>query len=213
MRSGIKAEDTDALIVVDVQNDFISGSMAIPDSKSIIPVINRLAEKFAHVIIAKDWHPPGHISFASAHRGHKHDDTVAVPYGPQRVFNDHCVQGTHGAELHPGLELTKAELVLRKGYRKDVDSFSAFFENDQKTVTGLAGYLHARGIRRVFCAGVALFGCVKATAEGALRERFEAHIVEDASKGRATTDGSNERAVEELRHLGVGIITSERISL
>jgi nicotinamidase/pyrazinamidase len=212
MTDRIKAGDTDALIVVDVQNDFVSGSMAIPDSKSIIPVINRLAQAFEHVIIAQDWHPPGHISFASAHPGHRHGDTIAVSYGPQRVFNDHCIQGTHGAELDPGLELTKAELVLRKGYRKDVDSFSAFFENDQKTVTGLAAYLHARGIKRVFCTGLALFGCVKATAEGALREQFEALIVEDASKGRATTDGSNERAAAELRRLGVDIIVSDRIS-
>jgi len=211
MGESFKVGDTDALIVVDVQNDFITGSMAIPDSKSIIPVINRLAQTFAHVVIAQDWHPAGHISFASAHPGHKHGDTVEVAYGPQRVFNDHCVQGTHGAELDPELELTKAELVLRKGYRKDVDSFSAFFENDQKTVTGLAAYLKARGIKRVFCTGVALFGCVKATAEGAHREGFEALIIEDASKGRVTTDGSNERAAEDLQRLGIRMITSDQI--
>lgn len=209
--SDYRVADTDALIVVDVQNDFISGSMAIPDSKSIIPVINRLAQTFAHVIVAQDWHPPGHVSFASAHPGHKHGDTVAVSYGPQRVFNDHCVQGTNGAELDPGLELTRAELVLRKGYRRDVDSFSAFFENDQKTATGLAAYLRARGIKRVFCTGVALFGCVKATAEGGHREGFAALIIEDASKGRATTDGSSERAAAELRALGVDMIQSDRI--
>jgi len=211
MMGEIKVGDSDALIVVDVQNDFISGSMAIPGSKSIIPVINRLAQTFAHVIIAQDWHPAGHVSFASAHPGSRHGDTVTVPYGPQRVFNDHCVQGTAGAELDPGLELTKAELVLRKGYRKDVDSFSAFFENDQKTVTGLAAYLKARGIKRVFCTGVALFGCVKATAEGAHREGFDAMIIEDASKGRVTTDGSNERAAAELRQRGIDLITSDRL--
>src|SRR4051795_3692737 len=111
MKRDIEVGDTDALIVVDVQNDFISGSMAIPEAKSIIPVINRLAQTFGHIIIAQDWHPPGHVSFASAHPGSKHGDTVAVSYGPQRVFNDHCVQGTHGAQLDPGLELTKAELV------------------------------------------------------------------------------------------------------
>lgn len=211
MTDRISVRDTDALVVVDVQNDFVSGSMAIPGSKTIIPVINDLASTFAHVIVAQDWHLPGHISFASSHPGTHHGDTIAAPYGPQRLFHDHCIQGTQGAELDPGLQLTKAELIIRKGYRKDVDSYSAFFENDQNTVTGLAAYLNSRGIKRVYCCGLALFGCVKATAEGARREQFETFVVEDASKGRATTDGSNERAAADLRAFGVGIINSDRI--
>lgn len=211
MTDRIRIGDSDVLLVVDVQNDFVSGSMAIPGAKSIVPVINGLARIFTHVIIAQDWHPPGHISFASSHPRTHHGDMISVSYGPQRVFNDHCIQGTHGAELDPGLALTKAELVIRKGYRTNVDSYSAFFENDQKSTTGLAAYLHARGIQRVFCSGLALFGCVKASAEGARREGFETLIIEDASKGRVTTDGSNERAAAELRALGVDIIMAAHI--
>ena len=128
---------------------------------------------------------------------------MQTPYGPQTVFHDHCIQGTPGAEVDPYLEITKSELILRKGYRKDVDAFSAFFENDRKTSTGLGAYLRVRGITRVFCCGLALYGCVKATAEGARRELFETFVIEDASKGRVTLDGPNERAVEELERLGV----------
>jgi nicotinamidase/pyrazinamidase len=207
MTNPIALKSSDVLIVVDVQNDFISGSLAIPGADGVVPVLNRLAARFEHVIVTQDWHPPGHISFASTHRGKQHGDTVETSYGSQTLFHDHCLQGAPGAELAPGLAMSKAELIIRKGHRVDVDSYSAFFENDQ-TTTGLAAYLRARGIERVFCAGLALFGCVKATAEGARRERFETFIIEDASKSRARADGSNERAAQELDRLGIRMITS-----
>ena len=211
MKDRIKLSSDDVLLIVDVQNDFVSGSLAIPQAETIIPVINRLVGTFDHVIAAQDWHPAGHISFASAHPGRSGGETIDVSYGPQRLFNDHCVQGTTGAEFHRDLDLQRAELIIRKGYRNEVDSYSAFFENDQKTATGLAAYLHARGFRRVFCVGLALFGCVKATAEGARREQFEAVIIEDASKGRPVADDANERAERALRDLGVDFIGSPRI--
>lgn len=207
----IKLSGEDALLIVDVQNDFVSGSLAIAEAETIVPVINRLVATFDHVIAAQDWHPSGHISFASAHPGHSAGEMIDVSYGPQRLFNDHCVQGTAGAEFHPDLELGKAELILRKGYRREVDSYSAFFENDQKTVTGLAAYLRARGFRRVFCVGLALFGCVKATAEGARREQFETVIIEDAGKARPVADDANERAETALRALGVRFIKSTQL--
>ena len=208
MTNRIRISGDDVLLIVDVQNDFVSGSLAIPQAETIVPVINGLVGKFDHVIAAQDWHPSGHVSFASAHPGRSSGEMIDASYGPQRLFNDHCVQGTPGAEFHPDLELGKLELILRKGYRREVDSYSAFFENDQKTVTGLAAYLRARGFRRVFCAGLALFGCVKATAEGARREHFEAVIIEDAGKARPVADDANERAERALRDLGVGFVTS-----
>jgi nicotinamidase/pyrazinamidase len=211
MADRIKVTRDDVLLVVDVQNDFVSGSLAIPQAETIVPVINGLIGRFAHVIAAQDWHPAGHISFASAHPGRGSGEMIDVSYGPQRLFNDHCVQGTAGAEFYRDLDLQRAELIIRKGYRKDVDSYSAFFENDQKTATGLAAYLHARGFRRVFCAGLALFGCVKATAEGARREQFEAVIIADASKARPVADDANERAERALRDLGVSFVMSTQI--
>lgn len=209
----IKTSDSDVLIVVDVQNDFVSGSLAIPRARDIIPVINRLVAAFEHVIVTQDWHPLRHISFASTHPGTRHLETIDTPYGPQTVFRDHCVQGTPGADLDSDLAIAKSELVLRKGYRRDVDSYSAFFENDRKTSTGLGAYLHVRGFRRVFCCGLALYGCVKATAEGARLEQFETFIIEDASKGRVTTDGTNERALQELEGLGVTTTNSGHFRL
>jgi nicotinamidase/pyrazinamidase len=208
MNAGIETIDSDVLIIVDVQNDFVSGSLAIPGARDIIPVINRLVSGFEHVVVTQDWHPPGHISFTSTHPGTKHLESVETPYGLQTVFHDHCVQGTQGAEFDPSLDIGKSQLILRKGYRRDVDSYSAFFENDRKTSTGLGAYLRVRGFQRVFCCGLALYGCVKATAEGARREQFDTFIIEDACKGRATTDGSNERAEQELKSLGVKIIDS-----
>lgn len=213
MTGFVEITDSDILIVVDVQNDFISGSLAIPGARDIVPVINRLIAGFEHVIVTQDWHPPGHISFTSTHPGTRHLETVETPYGPQTVFRDHCVQGTPGADLDRYLDIAKSELILRKGYRRDVDSYSAFFENDRKTSTGLGAYLRVRGFKRVFCCGLALYGCVKATAEGARREQFDTFIIEDACKGRATTDGSNERAAQELERLGVTIINSGHFRL
>lgn len=204
----ITVEPTDVLLVVDVQNDFVSGSMAIADAKSIIPVINRLAEKFEHVILTQDWHPAGHVSFASAHPGAIHGGAVTTAYGLQRVFNDHCVQGSQGAEFDPDLRLTKAELVLRKGYRLNVDSFSAFYENNGTTATGLGEYLRARGFKRVFCTGLAMYGCVKASAEGGRRDGFEVFMIDDACRGSTRSAEGDAAAAKSLADKGVIRISS-----
>ncbi len=179
---------SDALVVVDVQNDFVSGSLAIAGSESIIPILNRLMRCFPLVVLAQDWHPTRHVSFASAHPGARHGDTVTVGYGTQRVFHDHCVQGSAGAGFDARLDTDRAGLVVRKGAHRDVDSFSAFCENDRTTYTGLAELLRARGVTRVFCAGLARYGCVRATAEDARRFGFEVFIVDDASAGRPSDD-------------------------
>lgn len=192
---------SDALIVVDVQNDFTRGTMAVPGAAEIIAPINRVAAAIAHVIVVTDWHPPGHVSFASAH-GVRHGDAVETAIGTQKVFNDHCVQGEWGAELDPDLALTKAELVFRKGYRADLDSFSAFYWNDETTSTGLSAYLKARGIERLFCAGLARFGCVMKSALGAARDGFTVAMIDDASKGRPNPV-EDERSLERLAEAGV----------
>ena len=202
----------DALVVVDLQVDFVSGSLAIPDADSIIPVVNQLIRRFDQVVVTQDWHPPGHISFASAHRGAKHGDIVETACGAQKVFNDHCVQGTRGAELDLRLKWTKAQLLLRKGYRTDMDSFSAFYENDQATPTGLSAYLRQRGAERVFCVGLATFGCVKATAEGASRDGFKTYLIEDAAKGRSVSADETERVQSELRGAGIEVIASRELT-
>ena len=211
MNPTLSVTPRDALIVVDMQVDFVSGSLGIPDSESIIPVVNQLIRLFNQVVVTQDWHPPGHISFASAHPGAKHGDVVETAYGAQKVFNDHCVQGSRGAEIDPRLEWTRAQLVLRKGYRSDMDSFSGFYENDQSTPTGLSAYLRQRGMERVFCVGLALFGCVKATAESASRDGFKTYLVEDATKGRSVSTAQSERARSELRTAGVEIIVSREL--
>ena len=202
-------EASDVLLVVDVQNDFVSGSLAIPGSESIIPVINALMPRFAHVVFAQDWHPPGHVSFASAHAGARHGGTVQTPYGTQRVFHDHCVQGTRGAQFAPGLDVDRAKLILRKGSRREVDSFSAFYENAGTTRTGLAEYLRGLGARRVYCAGLSRYGCVKATAEGARRDGFEVFMVQDASAGRSDDIEAMERSLAEqgIRWVGPQALT------
>jgi nicotinamidase/pyrazinamidase len=193
----------DVFIVVDVQTDFVSGTMAITGAEKIIMPINRAAEIFEHVIVVTDWHPKGHISFSSNHQGAKHGEQVDAPYGKQGVFNDHCVQGTTGAELAAGLELTKAELIFRKGYREAVDSFGAFYENDN-TPTGLGAYVKARGFERVFCAGLARYGCVMQTALGAARDGFETFIVSDASAGDRNVEENNAKLAEA----GVGWVST-----
>lgn len=212
MNPTLSVTPRDALVVVDMQFDFVSGSLAIPDAESIIPVVNRLIRLFNQVVVTQDWHPLAHISFASAHHGAKHGDIVQTTYGSQKVFNDHCVQGTRGAELDSRLEWTRAQLVLRKGYRPDIDSFSAFYENDQVTPTGLSAYLRQRGTERIFCVGLAFFGCVKATAESASRDGFKTYLVEDATKGRVVSADENERARSELRGAGVEVIVSGELN-
>lgn len=191
----MQVSSKDVFIVIDVQVDFVSGTMAIPDAQKIITPINETAEKFEHVVVVTDWHPADHVSFSANHPGTKHMDRVQVAYGEQGVFNTHCQQGTAGAELDPGLKLTKAEMTFRKGYKSGVDSFGAFYENDG-TATGLGAYLKARGFERVFCAGLARYGCVMQSALGAAKDGFETFIVSDASAGDRDVDANNARLAE-----------------
>jgi nicotinamidase/pyrazinamidase len=157
--------------------------LAVPDGDALIPGINALAARFDHVLLTQDWHPRNHISFASSHPGkHPFTDTVEAPYGTQHLWPDHCIQGTRGAELHPGLSIPHAELILRKGFRKDIDSYSAFTENDRVTTTGLAAYLQARGLTRLFFTGLAYDFCVGFSALAAAHLGFESLVLEDLTR-------------------------------
>jgi len=173
----------DLLLVIDVQNDFCpGGALAVAGGDAVVPVINRLARSFEHVALTQDWHPRGHSSFASSHAGCAPFETIAMPYGDQTLWPDHCVQGTPGAAFHPGLETTRAELIIRKGFRPSIDSYSAFFENDRTTPTGLAGYLRERGLRRVFLVGLATDFCVNYSAVDARRLGFAVVVIESACR-------------------------------
>ena len=172
--------DQDVLLVVDLQNDFVTGALAVPGADSILPAVNRLLGRFRHVVLTQDWHPPNHVSFASNHPGKKPGDEIALPYGSQFLWPDHCVQGSAGADFVEGLNAARAELVLRKGYNTNIDSYSALFENDRKTPTGLAGYLRERGLSRLFIAGLALDFCVRYSAEDARNSGFDVVVVDDA---------------------------------
>ena len=199
----------DVLLVVDVQNDFCpGGALAVADGDAVVAVINRLAGMFAHLIQTQDWHPEGHRSFASAHPGRQPFETIEAPYGPQTLWPDHCVQGTGGAEFHPALDLPGAELIIRKGFRADIDSYSAFYENDRTTATGLAGYLRDRGLARVFLCGLATDYCVHYTAVDAIRDGFAAIVVEDACRA-IDLDGSLAEAMEHMAKVGVRIAKSQ----
>jgi nicotinamidase/pyrazinamidase len=203
--------DSDVLLVIDVQNDFCpGGNLAVPEGDQVVPVINRLAHRFHHVVATQDWHPAGHHSFASSHGGRKPYDTVEAAYGPQILWPDHCVQGTDGAEFHPELALPNLELVIRKGFRRHIDSYSALFENDHKTPTGLAGYLRERGIGRVFVAGLALDFCVRYSAEDARREGFDVVVIEDACRG-IDVGGSVKATRESFAALGIATVSAEAI--
>jgi len=174
----------DVLLVVDLQNDFCpGGSLAVPRGDEVVPVINRLAGHFAHVVLTQDWHPRGHLSFASSHHGKQPYQTIEATYGTQVLWPDHCVQETHGAAFRKDMDIPHAELVLRKGYDRSIDSYSAFFENDRTTPTGLAGYLRERSFQRVFLAGLAFDFCVRYSAEDARRAGFGAVVIEDACRG------------------------------
>lgn len=203
--------DRDVLLVVDIQNDFCpGGGLAVPRGDEVIPIINRLARRFEHVVLTQDWHPRGHQSFASTHPGRKPYETITVAYGPQILWPDHCVQGTAGAEFRKDLQITHAELVLRKGYHRGIDSYSAFYENDRKTHTGLAGYLRERGFSRVFMAGLAFDFCVRYSAEDARRETFNVGVIEDACRG-IDVDGSMNATRRIFSEIGVLCIASDSI--
>jgi nicotinamidase/pyrazinamidase len=199
-------DNRDVMLVVDVQNDFCpGGNLAVPRGDEVVPLLNRLATRFAHVLLTQDWHPAGHRSFASTHPGRQPYETIELAYGTQILWPDHCVQGTAGAELHSELRIAHAELVLRKGYHRDIDSYSAFYENDHKTPTGLAAYLRERGLERVFLAGLAFDFCVRFSAEDAKHEGFDVAVFEDACRG-IDIDGSVLATRQTLAALGIPCI-------
>ena len=211
--ASIQIDDASALLVIDVQNCFLpGGSLAVKDGEQVIAVINRIAKGFANVVMTQDWHTPGHISFASVHAGKKPFETVDLAYGKQVLWPDHCVQGTDGAALSKDLSIPQAALVIRKGFHKDVDSYSAFTEADGKTTTGLAAYLKARQIERLFVAGLATDFCVAWTALDARKAGFEIYVVEDACRG-IDTQGSLAKAWADMDKAGVKRIQSNDLAV
>ncbi len=204
----VSLDRTSVLLVIDVQNCFLpGGSLAVKDGDKVVPVINGIARKFADVVMTQDWHTPGHISFASSHSGKKPFETLEVKYGKQVLWPDHCVQGTEGAALSKDLAIPHTELILRKGFNKDVDSYSAFTEADGKTTTGLAAYLKARKLQRVFIAGLATDFCVAWSALDARKAGFDVYVIEDACRG-IDTQGSLAKAWADMNKAGVKRIQS-----
>jgi nicotinamidase/pyrazinamidase len=196
----------DALLVIDVQNDFCpGGALAVPEGDAIIPTVNRLAARFRHVILTQDWHPSGHLSFASSHSGKHPFEIIEATYGPQILWPDHCVQGTDGAAFHHDLTVPHAELVLRKGFRREIDSYSAFRENDRTTPTGLAGYLRERGFERVTLCGLATDFCVLYSALDARAAGFAVTVALAACRG-INLDNSLAAAMRAMAEAGVTIL-------
>lgn len=176
-------KETDVLIVIDVQNDFCpGGSLAVPGGDEVVHIVNRLAHGFKHVVLTQDWHPAGHSSFASSHPGKQPFTMIDMSYGPQTLWPDHCIQNTAGAAFRSDLDIPHAELIIRKGFRGAIDSYSAFFENDHKTPTGLGGYLKERGFAKVVCVGLAFDFCVRYSAEDASTLGFETEVIEAACR-------------------------------
>jgi nicotinamidase/pyrazinamidase len=208
----MKPEPTDILLATDVQNDFCEGgALAVPDGAAVVEPINRLSRIFPHVAATQDWHPKGHLSFASRHPGKKPFETIPVAYGEQTLWPDHCVQGSFGAEFHPRLKLEHCELILRKGFHAEIDSYSAFVENDRKTATGFAGYLRERGFQRLFLAGLATDFCVLYSALDARVQGFNAVLIEDACRA-IDLEGSYAKALRAMREAGVVIVQSRDIA-
>lgn len=199
------AGEHDVLLAVDLQNDFCaSGALAVPGADAVVPRINRLAAGFVHVLLTQDWHPADHSSFASSHPGSRPFESIPLAYGEQTLWPDHCVQGSAGADFHPQLAIPHAELILRKGYRRGIDSYSAFRENDRRTPTGLAGYLRERGLRRLFLAGLATDYCVFYSALDARQAGFEVVVLLDACRA-IDLEGSLAAALAAMREAGVEI--------
>jgi nicotinamidase/pyrazinamidase len=208
----IKPDNESALLIIDVQNCFLpGGSLAVKDGDQVIPIINKMAKSFFNVVMTQDWHTEGHVSFASSHSGKKPFEMIDLTYGKQVLWPDHCVQGTDGAALSKDLSVPQAALVIRKGFHKDVDSYSAFTEADGKTTTGLAAYLKARGIKRVFVAGLATDFCVAWSALDARKAGFETYVVEDACRG-IDTQGSLAKAWTDMAKAGAKRIQSADIA-
>lgn len=209
----VKPGSRDVLLVVDVQNDFIpGGALAVKEGDAIVPLVNQLGAGFEHVILTQDWHTPGHVSFASAHAGKKPFETISLDYGPQVLWPDHCVHGTPGADFHEDLKIPHAELIIRKGYRKQMDSYSAFYEADGKTTTGLAGYVKDRGFRQVYLVGLATDFCVCWSALDARKVGLGATVIEDACRG-IDTNGSLDKAWAQMTKAGVKRVRSADIAV
>ena len=205
-------KDRTALLVVDAQYGFMpGGGLPVADGEAIVPVINRIAPRFANAVLTQDWHPADHVSFAASHPGRQPFDTIQLPYGAQVLWPTHCVQGTRDAALHDGLNLPQAQLIIRKGFHPDVDSYSAFMEADRQTSTGLAAYLKARGITSLLLCGLATDYCVAWSALDARAAGFAATVVEDACRA-IDRGGSLARAWADMRAAGVGRIVSDQIS-
>ena len=193
----------EALLVVDVQHDFcVGGALEVKDGDEVVAPINDLIEQYSHVIMTQDWHPEGHLSFASQHDNRSAFETIEVSYGKQTLWPDHCVQGTRGAEFHKDLNWMKAEAIIRKGFRRDVDSYSAFYENDRVTSTGLSGYLRERGLKSITMVGLATDFCVAYSALDAVREGFEVSVILSACRG-IDLDNSLDSALAEMRDAGI----------
>ena len=208
MSAARRPESGDVLLVVDVQNDFCpGGALAVPGGNEVVPIVNRIASRFPHVILTQDWHPKDHISFASNHLGKKPYDMIDLDYGKQVLWPDHCVQGSTGAALHPALAVPQAELILRKGYHRTIDSYSAFRENDRKTKTGLAAYLRERGLKRLFIAGLAFDYCVRYSAEDAVAEGFSIFVIADGCRA-IDLEGSRDAALASFAEQGVMLINA-----
>ena len=198
----------DVLLVIDVQNDFCpGGALAVPGGDGIVGLANELIGRFDHVVLTQDWHPAGHSSFASSHVGAEPFSSMDMSNGAQTLWPNHCVQGTGGADFHSDLEWDKAELVVRKGFRSAIDSYSAFFENDKTTPTGLAGYLRERGFEHVFCCGLAFDYCVRFSAEDARSQGFQCSVIEDACRS-IDLDGSKDNALSGFASAGVNLVKS-----
>ncbi len=207
----LQLTEKDALIIVDVQNDFCpGGALGVPEGDEVVPIVNALAEVFADIVLTQDWHPPRHLSFASSHRGKKPYDMADLSYGSQILWPDHCVEGSAGAEFHPDLLVNWAQAIVRKGFRRHIDSYSAFCENDRQTPTGLGGYLRQRGLERLFIAGLATDFCVRYSAVDARREGFEVFVIEDACRS-IDVDGSLAAAMAEMSQAGVELIEANAI--
>ncbi len=199
----IKPDAKSALIVVDVQNCFVDGgTLPVKGGADVVPVINKLAGAFENIVVTQDWHTPGHASFASTHAGKKPFETAQMPYGTQVLWPDHCVQGSDDAALLKDLKLPTAQLIIRKGFHKDVDSYSAFEEADRKTSTGLAAYLKARGVETVFVTGLATDFCVAWTALDARKAGFNVYVIEDATRA-IDLNGSLAAAWKQMEGAGV----------
>lgn len=209
----IKPGPQDVLLVIDVQNCFTpGGSLAVKDGDAIVPLVNKIAAAFPHVVLTQDWHTPGHVSFASSHAGKKPFETTSLPYGTQVLWPDHCVQGTDGASLHKDLAVPHASLIIRKGHRQSMDSYSAFYEADGKTPTGLTGYLRDRGLTTVYCCGLATDFCVAWSAIDARKAGFNAAVIEDACRG-IDVNGSLGKAWQDMQAAGVKRIQSTDLAL